>query len=90
MFHSRCLKDATKFQTLGEDNAMNLSITWCNFLPFRTSINHYPSLFNKCSKRKVLLATNVMVDVVPLLCKTPPPQLGNNLINNFFKVTFRH
>jgi hypothetical protein len=64
LFLGQCLKDATKFQTLGKDNAMNLSIIWHNLLPFETSTNLSPSSFNKSLERKVLFATNTMVDVV--------------------------
>ncbi len=62
LFYDRCLKDVTKFWMLGENNVMNLSIIWCNLSPFRTSTSPYPSLFNKCSKkRKKLLIANAMV-----------------------------
>ncbi len=64
LFHGWCIKEATKFWTLGDDKTMNLSITWCNLSPLRTSIGPYPSSFNKCSKRKVLFTTNAMVDMV--------------------------
>jgi len=64
LFPGQCLKDAIKFQTLGKDSVMNLSIIWDNLLPFETSTSPFPSSFNKCLERKVLFATNTMVDVV--------------------------
>jgi hypothetical protein len=60
LFHDRCLNDATKFQTLGENNVMNLSIIWHNFSPFKSSTNPSPSLFKKCLKKKDLLTANAM------------------------------
>jgi hypothetical protein len=62
----RCLKDATKFRTLQEDKTMNLSITQRNLSLLKTSTGPYPSLFNKCSKRKVLPIANAMVNAVAL------------------------
>jgi hypothetical protein len=43
---------------------MNLSIIWHNFLPFKTSIIPFPSLFNMCSKKKDLLTANAMASWV--------------------------
>ncbi len=70
---------------------MNLSITWRNFSPFKTSTSPFPSLFNKCSKR------------INFFCSQHNYQRGNppcakhlfldevfNLLNNFLKVTFDH
>jgi hypothetical protein len=66
LFLGQCLKEATKFRTLGEDRVRNLSITWCSLSPLRTSTSFCPSSFSKCFKRKVSLVAKVMVNAVAL------------------------
>ncbi len=62
----QCLKDATRFQTLGKDKAMNLSITWQSLSPLKTSTSPCTSLFTKYSERKTLLVAYAMADTIAL------------------------
>ncbi len=70
LFPNQCLKDPTRFRTLDENKDINLFITLCSLLPFKTSTS-------KCLERKVLLASNAMANVVALNVQATSSWISN-------------